>query len=95
MSDEIGTRTLAEIYLNQGNPRKALEIYREILKREPSDAEIREAIKSVKRRMAHSSQVHSTDRSQDSTTMERIKKLEKWLENIRGIRKHRENRGTH
>lgn len=95
MSDEIGTKTLAEIYLNQGNPQKALEIYREILKREPSNTEIQEAIKTVKRKMAQSSQVPTTDRSQDSTRMERIKKLDKWLENIRIVRKQRENRGTH
>jgi len=95
VSDQIGTKTLAEIYLNQGNPQKALEIYREILRRDPSNTEIQEAIKSVKRKMAQSSQVHTTDRSQDSTKMERIKKLEKWLENIQFVQKQRENRGTH
>lgn len=94
MNGEIATKTLARLYLSQGNHRKALEIYHEILKREPSNTEIREAIKNLKRKMAQRSQTHAIDSFQDLTRMERIKKLEHWREKIRIIRNQRKNRET-
>ncbi len=90
MDGGIWTKTLAELYLNQGHPEKALEIYYEILKREPSNREIREAINDLKGKMAHPSQPHFIDPPQDFTKKERIKTLQKWLDNIRLTRKQQD-----
>jgi len=88
----IATKTLAAVYLRQGDPRKALEIYHEILKREPSNAEIREAIEDLKRKMAQNSQAPTVEGSDELTRMERIRNLEQWRESIRMNRRQR-NRG--
>ena len=89
MKGGIATKTLAEVYLSQGDSRKALEIYQEILERDPSNTEIQEAIKDLKHKMAERSQGHSIDRSHDLTRPERIRILERWRENIQIIRKQR------
>lgn len=94
MDGGIATKTLAELYLNQGNPRKALEIYREVLKRQPSNTEIREAIRTLKRKMDHGFQPGTADCFGDLTRMEKIKILEKWQENIRIIREQRKSGET-
>jgi tetratricopeptide (TPR) repeat protein len=85
----IATKTLAEVYLSQGDTRKALEIYQQILKRDPLNTEIQEAIKDLKHKMAQSSQGHAIDRSHDLTRPERIRILERWRENVQIIRKQR------
>jgi len=92
---EIATKTLAELYLNQGNRRKALEIYQELLKREPTNTEIRVAIKTLEHMMGQPSRTPVIDRPQDLATAEKIKNLEQWQKSIRMIRKQRENRETH
>jgi len=93
LNQEIATKTLAQLYLRQGNPEKALEIYLRILKREPEDTEIREAIKNLRREMARRSQLPRADSSQDLTKTEKIRNLERWRENIRMIRAQRRSRG--
>lgn len=89
MKGGIATKTLAEVYLSQGDTRKALEIYQEILKRDPLNTEIQEAIRDLKHKMAQSAQGHGIDRSHDLTRPERIRILERWRENIEIIRKQR------
>jgi hypothetical protein len=85
----IATKTLAEVYLSQGDSRKALEIYREILKREPSNSEIRRAIEDLTRKMARSSKTRTHDQSLDLTRTATISVLEQWREKIRTIRRKR------
>jgi tetratricopeptide (TPR) repeat protein len=46
-SDEIATMTLADIYASQGYTSKALKIYREVLRRQPGDALLRQRIESL------------------------------------------------
>ena len=91
MNSGIATKTLAEVYLSQGYPRKAMEIYHEILKREPLNAEIREAIERLKGQMAHS-QTQPTNRYAGLTRVERIRTLERWREKIQTIQRQRRNR---
>lgn len=92
MDREIATKTLAELYLKQGNPQKALEVYRRILKREPENAEIHEAIRNLNRTMAQETGSHNLSPSQEQATIEKIKYLERWRDNIRRIRERRKNR---
>ncbi len=94
MNGGIATKTLAELYLSQGDLRKALEIYREVLKREPSNTEIREAITKLQRETAQPVQSHIADRPQDLSAMEKIRSLENWQEKIRIIRKQRQSKET-
>jgi hypothetical protein len=86
---KIATRTLAELYLSQGDVRKALEIYYEILNQEPSNTEIREAIRILKQKIAQNARVPSGGRSHELTIREKIRHLEEWREKIRMIRKLR------
>jgi hypothetical protein len=90
----IATKTLAEVYLSQGDSRKALEIYREILKRDPSNSEIRRAIEDLTRKMARGSQTRTHEQSPDFTRTAKIRVLEQWRENIRTIRRKRKD-GKH
>lgn len=92
MDRRIATKTLAEVYLSQGDSQRALEIYHEILKREPSNTQIRETIEDLKRRMAQDSRTPS--RSGELTRMERIRNLERWRNSIRTIRRQRNRRET-
>ncbi len=46
-SDEIATLTLADIYAAQGHPVKALRIYREVLRRQPNNDELRRKIDAL------------------------------------------------
>ncbi len=78
--DQMITKTLAEIYLEQGHLEKAYEIYRALLERNPSDLEIQKRLNELGEKLSLSSSrtpqtVHPTD--------ERIRLLERWLANIR------------
>jgi len=46
-SDEIATLTLADIYAAQGHPVKALRIYREVLRRQPDNEDLRRKIDAL------------------------------------------------
>jgi tetratricopeptide (TPR) repeat protein len=46
-SDEIATLTLADIYAAQGHPVKALRIYREVLRRQPNNDELKRKIDAL------------------------------------------------
>ena len=67
----IQTDTLAEIYIKQGHPDRALLVYEEILSREPENAGVKEKYESLKKRM-------EKDREDEKRTKVQGK-LEKWL----------------
>ena len=46
-SAEIATLTLADIYASQGHPAKALRIYREVLRQQPNNVELRRKIDAL------------------------------------------------
>jgi pentatricopeptide repeat protein len=85
----IATKTLAELYLSQGNVRKALEIYHEILKREPSNREIREAIKTLEKKTVRHSGGQAVGHARDLTKIEKIKTLKQWLRTIQTVQEQR------
>lgn len=49
--DGIISATLADIYLDQGYPEKALEIYAKLLDREPDNRTYKERVASLKRHL--------------------------------------------
>lgn len=49
--DGIISATLADIYLDQGYPEKALEIYTKLLEREPDNRTYKERASSLKRHL--------------------------------------------
>ncbi len=71
MPKVIHTDTLAEIYLKQGHPQKALAIYQEILTREPGNPEVQGKYERLKQRLISQQKAASRRKV--------IQKLERWL----------------
>jgi tetratricopeptide (TPR) repeat protein len=82
--DRMITKTLAEIYLKQGDLRKAYEIYKVLSEQDPSDKEIQQKLTELSERLGLSPPTfHSSDHAKE----ERIRILKKVLTNIRERRK--------
>lgn len=77
--DEIATKTLAEIYLRQGDLQRAYEIYKILSQRDPSDTEIQKKLKELNRAINPSP---SSPLSLPLSKEEKIRYLERWLERI-------------
>jgi pentatricopeptide repeat protein len=89
VDDPIATKTLAELYLSQGNAQKALEIYHEMLRRDPSNPEIMEAIEKLKGVGAADTPGPPSAVSKEPPASERIRVLKGWQDRIRAIRRER------
>ncbi len=74
------TKTLAEIYLQQGHLQEAYEIYKALAEKDPSDAEIRKRLEELREKL-HPSPPSSFPFPLSKE--EKIRRLEKWLANIR------------
>ncbi len=74
------TKTLAEIYIQQGHFEKAYEILKTLSEKNPSDREIQKKLMELSEKLKPSSPL--TD-SSILTTEEKIRLLERWLTNIR------------
>jgi thioredoxin-like negative regulator of GroEL len=82
--DRLITKTLAEIYLKQGDFRKAYEILKVLSQQEPSDKETQQKLIELSERLGISPpSLHSADHAKE----ERIRILKKVLSNIRERRK--------
>lgn len=82
--EQIITKTLAEIYLQQGHLEKAYEIFKTLLEKNPSDLEIQKRLKELNEKLEYSPlSVNQPVRS----TEEKIRLLERWLVNIRERRR--------
>ena len=79
---EIITKTLAEIYLRQGDLQKAYDIFRTLSRENPSDAEIQERLKELSEKLTSSPAYQTT-----SSTERRIQTLNRWLNNIQRRRR--------
>jgi len=80
MKGQIITKTLAELYLQQGYLQEAFEIYQRLAEKYPFDQEIQKKLKELKE------QFHPSlppDLFPCPSKEERIRLLEKWLSNIR------------
>jgi len=74
------TKTLAEIYLQQGHLQEAYEIYRALAEKNPFNQEIQKKAEELKEKL------HPFPPSNfpyPPSKEERIRHLEKWLANIR------------
>jgi tetratricopeptide (TPR) repeat protein len=78
--DRIMTKTLAEIYMQQGHFEEAYEILKALSEKDPSNMEIKKKLKELSEKIKPRSPL--TDQS-IRTTEEKIRLLEKWLANIR------------
>jgi tetratricopeptide (TPR) repeat protein len=82
--DRMATKTLAEIYLQQGHVQEAYEIYKALIEKDPNNTEIKLRLEELSKQLYPSSLLpHSPPRSKE----ERIRFLERWLVNIRERRK--------
>jgi hypothetical protein len=77
--DEIATKTLAEIYVRQGDLWKAYEIYKILSERNPSDTEIQKKLNELDQELTCS---RSSAQPLPRTREEKIRFLERWLAHI-------------
>lgn len=84
--DRIMTKTLAEIYLQQGHLQDAYEIYRALSEKDPSNIEIQKRLNELKKNLGLSS---SSIQPSPRSTEEKIDLLEGWLANIRERKKRK------
>jgi len=78
--DRMTTKTLAEIYLQQGHLHEAYEIFKTLAEKDPFDQELQERVNELKEKL------HPSPPSNFPYPLskdERIRYLEKWLDNIR------------
>jgi hypothetical protein len=78
--DRIQTKTLAEIYLQQGYLQEAYEIYKTLAEKDPGDPELQERVKELREKLPPSL---SPDFPHPLSKKEKVRYLEKWLANIR------------
>lgn len=82
--DPIATKTLAEIYLQQGHDQEAYEIFKALAEKDPHNIELRYRLEQLSEKLSLSPPfTHPLLRSKE----EKIHFLEKWLANIQKRRK--------
>lgn len=57
----LSTATIADLYLSQGFPEKALEIYSELLKGDPANIELRQQLETIQRMLAAEKQADAAE----------------------------------
>jgi hypothetical protein len=83
--DRIITKTLAEIYLQQGHLQEAYEIFKALAEKDPFDPEIRRRVEELREKLHPSPPANFPF---PLSREEKMRHLEKWLANIR---KRRQN----
>ncbi len=82
--DRIATKTLAEIYIQQGHFQDAYEIFKALAEKDPRNAEIKHRLEQLSEKLTLSPPLtHPPLRSKE----EKIRFLEGWLTNIHKRRK--------
>ena len=76
--NRMATKTLAEIYLQQGHLREAYEIFESLAEQDPLDFEIQSRLKELSEKL---------DFPSPSAVEERISTLKAWLAAIQARRK--------
>ena len=75
--NHVTTKTLAEIYFQQGHLQEAYEIYKTLAENDPFDVEIQQRLEELEEKLRPSGSLSNE---------EKIHHLEKWLANIRARR---------
>jgi len=78
--DRLTTKTLAEIYLQQGHLQEAYEIYESLAEKDPFDAEIQNRLDELREKLHPSP---APNLPSPLSREEKIRHLERWLDNIR------------
>jgi len=78
--DHMVTKTMAELYLQQGHLQEAYEIYKALAEKDPFDPEIQERVKELEEKFHPSP---APEFSYPLSKEERVRYLERWLANIR------------
>jgi hypothetical protein len=82
--DRMTTKTLAEIYLQQGHLQEAYDIFKALAEKDPHDMEIKFRLEELSKQLSPSPSLpHPLPRSKE----EKIRFLERWLSNIRDRRR--------
>jgi hypothetical protein len=76
--NRVTTKTLAEIYLQQGHLREAYEIFKSLAEQDPGDLEIQNRLKELSEKL---------DFPPPSAVEERISTLKAWLAAIQARRR--------
>ena len=76
------TKTLAEIYLQQGHLEEAYSLFKTLSERDPEDVELKNRLKELEEKVKLSRSTQSI-----SPVPKKIQNLEKWLNNLRERRK--------
>lgn len=80
----ILTKTMAEVYIEQGHLEEAHEILRVLSERDPADAEVQKRLADVRQRLGLSS---TGTLLSGTTAEEKVRMLERWLTSIRERKK--------
>jgi hypothetical protein len=83
--DRMTTKTLAEIYLQQGHLQEAYEMYKTLAEKNPFDLDIQRRVEELREKLHPSPPPNFP---YPLSGEEKIRHLEKWLANIR---KRRQN----
>jgi tetratricopeptide (TPR) repeat protein len=78
--DRLTTKTLAEIYLQQGHLQEAYEIYKTLAEKDPFDAEIQKRLEELREKL---DPFPASGFPSPPSREEKIRHLEEWLDNIR------------
>jgi predicted Zn-dependent protease len=81
--DRLLTKTLAEIYLQQGHLQEAYEIFKSLSEKNPSDAELRDRMRELEGKLAD---LLPGQKPVALSPEKKKQTLEKWLSNIRDRR---------
>ena len=82
--DQIITKTLAEIYLQQGHLREAYEIFKALSEKDPSDIEIKMKLNELGGKLGLTP---SAAPASNLSAEEKIRLLQRWLFNLQKRRK--------
>jgi predicted Zn-dependent protease len=81
--DRLLTKTLAEIYLEQGHLQEAYSIFKALSEKNPADTELQDRVRELEAKLGDLS---SQQKPAGLTLEEQKRTLEKWLANIRDRR---------
>ena len=81
--DRLYTKTLAEIYLEQGHLQEAYSIFKVLSEKNPEDAELRDRVRELEEKLGS---LPSHQEPADPALEKKKQSLEKWLAKIRDRR---------
>jgi len=81
--EPLATKTLAEIYLQQGHFQEAYDIFKILLEKDPNNKELKEKLKELNEKL----NLSPSSLPRVPPKEEKLRLLERWLSNIRERRR--------